>query len=85
MNTKTPLSSVLCPLSIATLLSFSSFLSLSSFALGEGVTCRRFPDADAVQLDEIERVKYNPDGTYEQTDECWTKILTEKGRRGKAR
>ena len=78
MNTKTPLSSVLCPLSFATLL---SFLSLSSFALGEDVTCRRFPDADAVQLDEIERVRYNPDGTYEQTDECWTKILTEKGRR----
>ena len=81
MNMKTPLSSVLCPLSFATLLSFSSFLSLSSFALGEDVTCRRFPDADAVQLDEIERVRYNPDGTYEQTDECWTKILTEKGRR----
>ena len=32
-------------------------------------------------VDEIEKVKYNPDGTYEQTDECWTKILTEKGRR----
>ena len=81
INMKTPLSAVLCPLSCVSLLSLLSFVSLSSFALGEDVTCRRFPDADAVQLDEIERVRYNPDGTYEQTDECWTKILTEKGRR----
>ena len=45
------------------------------------ITRERFPDADVVTVDEIEKVKYNPDGTYEQTDECWTKILTEKGRR----
>jgi len=45
------------------------------------VTCERYPDADAVTVDEVEKVRYNPDGTYEQTDECWTKILTEKGRR----
>ena len=32
-------------------------------------------------VDEIEKVKYNSDGTYEQTDERWTKILTERGRR----
>ena len=48
------------------------------------ITRERFPDADAVTVDEIERVKYNPDGTYEQTDECWTKILTEKGRRSES-
>ncbi|MGN0833487.1 MAG: DUF3857 domain-containing protein [Kiritimatiellia bacterium] len=48
------------------------------------VTCERFPDADAVTLEEIERVRYRPDGTYEQTDECWTKILTEKGRRAES-
>lgn len=48
------------------------------------VTCERFPDADAVIVDEVERVKYNPGGTYEQTDECWTKILTEKGRRAES-
>ena len=41
----------------------------------------RFPDADTVIVDDIERVKYNPDGTYETTEEMWTKILTEKGRR----
>jgi len=65
------LSLVLC------ILSFCS--SAAPFAAD--VTCARFPDADVVTVDEIERVKYNPDGTYEQTDEYWTKILTEKGRR----
>ena len=49
--------------------------------VADDITFRRFPDADSVTVDEIEKVKYNPDGTYEQTDECWTKILTEKGRR----
>ena len=47
----------------------------------QSINSQRFPDADAVTVDEIEKVKYNPDGTYEQTDECWTKILTERGRR----
>ena len=67
------LSSVFCLL---------SFLPLASLAApADEVTSERFPDADAVLVNEIEKVKYNPDGTYEQTDECWTKILTEKGRR----
>ena len=67
------LSSVFCLL---------SFLPLASVAApADEVTSERFPDADAVLVNEIEKVKYNPDGTYEQTDECWTKILTEKGRR----
>ena len=48
------------------------------------ITCERFPDADTVTVDEIERVKYNSDGTYEQTSECWTKLLTERGRRGES-
>ena len=61
-------------------------LSLLSFASPDArdVTCEKYPDADAVTVDEAERVKYNPDGTYEQTDECWTKILTEKGRRSES-
>ena len=55
---------------------------LACFASFPGeVTTERYPDADAVLLDERERVKYNPDGTYESTSESWTKILTEKGRR----
>ena len=49
--------------------------------VADDVTRERFPDADAVLIDEIERVRYNPDGTYARTDEYWTKILTEKGRR----
>ena len=57
-----------------------SLVSLMSFA-ADDITTARFPDADAVTVDEIEKVKYNSDGTYEQTDECWTKILTERGRR----
>ena len=48
------------------------------------VTHDRFPDADSVIVDEIERVAYNPDGTYETTDESWTKMLTEKGRRSES-
>ncbi|MBR3221892.1 MAG: chromate transporter [Kiritimatiellae bacterium] len=59
---------------------------LSAFAAlvlraDEPVTSARFPDADAVIVDETERVRYNPDGTYESIEERWTKILTEKGRR----
>lgn len=45
------------------------------------VTHDRYPDADSVVVDEIERVRYTPLGTYEDTGESWTKILTEKGRR----
>ena len=73
--------SVFCTLFFASLVSCLSSSAASALSLSADVTCARFPDADAVTLDEIERVRYNPDGTYEQTDECWTKILTEKGRR----
>ncbi|MBR2837815.1 MAG: chromate transporter [Kiritimatiellae bacterium] len=58
-----------------------SALAALALRADEPVTSERFPDADAVIVDEVERVRYNPDGTYESTDECWTKILTEKGRR----
>ena len=65
--------------------SFCACLLLAGVAWADdGVTAVRFPDADVVTVDEIEKVKYNPDGTYEQTDECWTKILTEKGRRSES-
>lgn len=47
----------------------------------QDITCERFPDADSVLVDELERVKYNADGTSETVDETWTKVLTEKGRR----
>ena len=61
-----------------------SFVAVAEDRDSTGITCERFPDADSVTVDEIEKVKYNPDGTYEQTDECWTKILTEKGRRSES-
>ena len=61
-----------------------SFVAVAEDRDSTGITTARFPDADAVTVDEIEKVKYNPDGTYEQTDECWTKILTEKGRRSES-
>lgn len=47
----------------------------------DDVTCERFPDADAVLVDDVTRVAYNPDGTYVEESESWTKVLTEKGRR----
>ena len=45
------------------------------------LTTDLYPDADCVLVDRHERVRYNPDGTFETTDESWTKLLTEKGRR----
>ena len=77
---KLPLSSVFCLLPFVTLATVSRTIEQSE----QSINSQRFPDADAVTVNEIERVKYNPDGTYEQTDECWTKILTEKGRRSES-
>ena len=64
----------------------SVWLALAAVAVlvcrgDDDVTAERFPDADTVIVNEIEKVEYHPDGTYETTDESWTKILTEKGRR----
>ena len=47
----------------------------------DDITCEKFPDADAVLVDDVSRIAYNPDGTYVESSESWTKILTEKGRR----
>ena len=67
-------------INVVALIVLSAFAALALRA-EEPVTAARFPDADAVLVDELERVRYNPDGTYETTAESWTKILTEKGRR----
>ena len=45
------------------------------------VTAEKYPDADAVIIEETDRVKYNPDGTYVSHSQSLTKILTERGRR----
>ena len=63
------------------LLTFAAVAAAALLHADDEITRARFPDADTVIVNEIERVAYAPDGTYEQTDECWTKILTEKGRR----
>ena len=51
--------------------------------LGE-VNCQKYPDADKVVIEETEKVRYFPDGTSETVEESWTKLLTEKGRRGES-
>lgn len=44
------------------------------------VTVAAYPDADSVLLSDCEAVRYNPDGTAESTDDCYEKILTQKGK-----
>ncbi|MGA3006347.1 MAG: DUF3857 domain-containing protein [Opitutaceae bacterium] len=46
-----------------------------------GVTAAHFPDCDEVIVDEKTMEAYRPDGTGENQDETFTKVLTEKGRR----
>ena len=58
-----------------------AWLAAAAAEFAASVTCEAYPDADSVVVDESERVRYNPDGTYETFVESWTKILTEKGRR----
>ena len=58
------------------------FLALPAAAVpADDVTPERFPDADAVLVDDVTRVAYRPDGTSDETCESWIKVLTEKGRR----
>lgn len=44
------------------------------------VTVKAYPDADSVLLADTEAARYNPDGTAEETDDCYEKILTQKGK-----
>ncbi len=41
---------------------------------------KKYPNANTILLDDIEKVTYNPDGTYTRSDEYFTLICTEKGR-----
>ena len=75
---------MVCKISLSFVFCLLSFVAVAEDRDSTVITCERFPDADSVTVDEIEKVRYNPDGTYEQTDECWTKILTEKGRRSES-
>ncbi len=55
--------------------------ALSSWARFEDITLEKYPDADCVLADGLSETVFKPDGTYVVTDEQWTKVLTEKGRR----
>lgn len=65
-------------MSSMTLIFASAFLAMVAGA--SEVTVERYPDADSVVLDQVERTRYNPDGTYEIDVEVFVKVLTEKGR-----
>ena len=45
------------------------------------VTTARYPNADVVQVDQHQWIKYQQDGTYVEWLENYTKVLTEKGKR----
>ena len=49
--------------------------------LSERATLKHFPDADSVLLHDREHSVYQTDGTAVTTDDCYYKVLTEKGRR----
>ena len=42
---------------------------------------KQYPNADDVMVEDYIRVKYNADGTSERINDCYFKILTERGRR----
>ena len=65
---------------LGVLLGLAVLAAAAAFAT-EDVTRERFPDADAVLVDEVVRIAYRPDGTYVSQTEFWTKVLTEEGRR----
>ena len=45
------------------------------------VTRAKYPNADVVTVDQKSWIKYQKDGTYIEWYECYTKVLTEKGRK----
>ena len=48
------------------------------------VNREKYPDADSVLVWDVQKITYQADGTSEQFDEFYQKILTEKGKRGAA-
>ena len=54
-------------------------------AVYDGVTAEKYPDADSVLIDSVEKILYNPDGTSVSESTEIIKVLTEKGRREEAR
>ncbi|MBO5308727.1 MAG: DUF3857 domain-containing protein [Lentisphaeria bacterium] len=65
------------------LLPFAGFAALEKAelqTLSEKATVKIFPQADRVLLHDVETHIYQPDGLGTVTDECYEKILTDKGR-----
>ncbi|HEU5397322.1 MAG TPA: DUF3857 domain-containing protein, partial [Verrucomicrobiae bacterium] len=50
-------------------------------AAAKEITAAKYPDSDAVTVEQKSVREYRPDGTGECQDETFTKVLTEKGRR----
>jgi len=44
----------------------------------------KYPDADSVLVRDVQKITYQADGTSDQFDDFYQKILTEKGKRGAA-
>ena len=57
------------------------FLTFGLSVLADGITSEKYPDADAVIIDDVEDIEYRPDGTSVTKSEQCVKVLTEKGRR----
>ncbi|MFC1451765.1 DUF3857 domain-containing protein [Verrucomicrobiota bacterium] len=52
-----------------------------ALAAAREATPEAFPDAEKVLVSSLERIRYEPDGTYDQWYEQYVKVLTEEGRR----
>jgi transglutaminase-like putative cysteine protease len=52
-----------------------------ALAAAAEVTREKYPNADDVLVDDYTRTVFQTDGTYESWNDCYQKILTEKGRR----
>jgi len=57
----------------------------ATLAAAAEVTKAKYPEADAVLVDDFIFVRYEADGTSVTFDETWMKVLTDKGRRDNER
>jgi transglutaminase-like putative cysteine protease len=53
----------------------------NALAAAAGITAAKYPDSDAATVEQKMVCSYRPDGTAEEQQETFTKVLTEKGRR----
>ena len=60
---------------------FVAALAAALSSVADEITVEKYPDADAVFVDERVETVYQADGTFVKTQEEWVKALTERGRR----